>query len=652
MRERPITRSGCKAAFRIRFERKLGEWVVGEFKREHNHDLVPQLETQFLRSHRTIKDSDKAQIIALHNVGVKSNQIMDHMIQQAGGYENIGFTSKDLYNYLATIRNNSMRDGDAECALAYLQAKADMDSSFFFQYTVDEESRLVNLFWTDSQSRLDYACFGDVVAFDTTYKKNIYKKPLVILVGVNHHRQTIVFGFGLLVDETVETYTWVLQNMPVAMNNKTPISVMTDGDKAMSKAIKTVFPKSRHRLCVWHLERNAFANLHDKVYESFIRCMVRYVTPDEFEDMWKKMVDNHNLHNHEWLHEMYAKKMKWAEAYMRGHFFSGCRSTQRCEAMNAFLNRFLDRKTRLYELFQQVDRALSRIRHNEMGADFSSNYTDPILITGLAEIEKHAATIFTREIFSMVQEELLNEQKFIVLYYIDKEGYRTYTLSQYASPDSRWEVVYCQADQSMKCSCLLFESYGYPCGHLFAIMKVEHLKQIPPTCIMNRWLKTAKSDLPCKLESQMSPDIIRMARFSALSASCSQMCYFDSRTTQGFEELKVEIARLTRRMEELYNSSKEAVEDGIRTTSNKANLNVRDPVIVKTKGDHGSTSNSHSHAKVRRCSNCKDVGHTRRTCPSTHIQQGERVDGDNVPESMEDPAVGSPDLETNYYNFL
>ncbi|XP_050259192.1 protein FAR1-RELATED SEQUENCE 5-like [Quercus robur] len=538
MSERPITRSGCKAAFRIRFERKLGEWVVGEFKREHNHDLVPQFETQFLRSHRTIKDSDKAQIIALHNVGVKSNQIMDHMIQQAGGYENIGFTSKDLYNYVAAIRNNNTRDGDAECALGYLQAKVDMDSSFFFKYTVDEESRLANLFLTDSQSHLDYACFGDVVAFDTAYKTNVYKKPLVILVGVNHHWQTIVFGFGLLVDETVETYTWVLQNMLVAMNNKTPISVVTDGDKAMSKAIKTVFPKSRHRLCVWHHERNAFANLHDKVYESFIRCMVRYFTPDEFEDM----------------------------------------STQCCEAMNAFLNRFLDRKTRLYELFQQVDRALSRIRHNEMGADFSSNYTEPILITGLAEIEKHAATIFTRE--------------------------------------------------------------------------VEHLKQIPPTCIMNRWLKTAKSDLPYKLESQMSPDIIRMARFSALSASCCQMCYFGSRTTQGFKELKVEIARLTRRMEELYNSSKEAAEDGIRTASNKANLNVRDPAIVKTKGDHGSTSNNHSHAKVRRCSSCKDVGHTRRTCPSTHIQQGEHVDGDNVPESMEHPAVGSPDLETNYYNFL
>ena len=110
----------------------------------------------------------------------------------------------------------------------------------------------------------------------------------------------------------------------------------------------------------------------------------------------------------------------------------------------------------------------------------------------------HMCESVPREIFSMVQEELLNEQKFIVLYYIDKEGYRTYTLSQYTSPYSRWEVVYCPVDQSLKCSCLLFQLYGYPCGHLFAIMKVEHLKQIPPTCIMNRWLKTTKSDLPCK----------------------------------------------------------------------------------------------------------------------------------------------------------
>ena len=61
---------------------------------------------------------------------------MHHLIQQAGGYKNIRFTPKDLYNYIAANRNNSTLDGDAECALAYLQAKADMDSSIFFFNTL------------------------------------------------------------------------------------------------------------------------------------------------------------------------------------------------------------------------------------------------------------------------------------------------------------------------------------------------------------------------------------------------------------------------------------------------------------------------------------------------------------------------------------
>jgi hypothetical protein len=58
------------------------------------------------------------------------------------------------------------------------------------------------------------------------------KKPLVILVEVNHHMQTTIFGCALLVDETVKTYIWVLKTLIGAMNNKMPMSVVTDGDKA------------------------------------------------------------------------------------------------------------------------------------------------------------------------------------------------------------------------------------------------------------------------------------------------------------------------------------------------------------------------------------------------------------------------------------
>uniref|UniRef100_A0A2N9GAZ5 SWIM-type domain-containing protein n=1 Tax=Fagus sylvatica TaxID=28930 RepID=A0A2N9GAZ5_FAGSY len=596
---KPMTRCGCMAAFRMKYDQKSNEWKVVEFASDHNHELASVSDVQFLRSHRKVGESDKAQVQALRSVGVKTSQIMDHLVHQSGGYENVGFTRKDLYNSIDMDRMSKISHGDAE----------------------------------DSQSRLDYAHFGDVLAFDTTYRTNAYKKPLVILVGVNHHMQTTIFGCALLVDETVKTYMWVLKTLIGAMNNKMPMSVVTDGDKAMRAAIEKVLPASQHRLCIWHLERNAQSNLNDKdAVNDFIRCMVSYVSKEEFEDMWSIMIEKHGLHNHEWIREMGAKKSKWAEAYLRGYFFAGCRSTQRCESMNAFLKRFVEVKTRLYELFQHVDRALARIRHNEAISSYESKHSELAIQTQLGMIEKHAVDIFTRTAFLRVRNEIKHEQLLFVVNRLENDGNRTYTISEYQRQSFTWEVKYYPDDQRMQCSCLFFESYGFPCRHLFTIMKAEHLNQIPSTCIMKRWLKTAKSDPPYKHDSQILDDVIRTARFSALSASCSKMCYFGSRTSEGFEELKSEIARLQLRMEVLCNLNTTTTQDIIQDGLNRDKI-VRDPIIVKTKGDYGNTSNP--NPKVRRCTICKDVGHTRRKCPSLHTQQAD-VDGDGSDALNED----------------
>ena len=61
----------------------------------------------------------------------------------------------------------------------------------------------------------------------------------------------------------------------------------------------------------------------------------------------------------------------------------------------------MDRQTRLYELFQQVNRALTCIRHNEVGVDFTSIYIKSIMITRLVKIKKYITNILTREIFHM-----------------------------------------------------------------------------------------------------------------------------------------------------------------------------------------------------------------------------------------------------------
>ncbi|KAG5552344.1 hypothetical protein RHGRI_010431 [Rhododendron griersonianum] len=94
----------------------------------------------------------------------------------------------------------------------------------------------------------------------------------------------------LSAQETEETYNWVLATFLEAMDGKRPISVVTDGDLAMRNAIRNIFPHARHRLCSWHLERNAAKNVHRPEFVSdFTKLMQMECEVEEFESLWADM---------------------------------------------------------------------------------------------------------------------------------------------------------------------------------------------------------------------------------------------------------------------------------------------------------------------------------------------------------------------------
>ena len=46
----------------------------------------------------------------MRRVGVKTSQIMDYMVQQSSGHENVGFTLKDLYNHVDALHTFEVKD--------------------------------------------------------------------------------------------------------------------------------------------------------------------------------------------------------------------------------------------------------------------------------------------------------------------------------------------------------------------------------------------------------------------------------------------------------------------------------------------------------------------------------------------------------------
>ena len=137
-----------------------------------------------------------------------------------------------------------MEHGEATNFRRYFSHQLKENPSFYFATQLDCEELITNIFWTDARMIIDYSYFGDVITFDTTYSTNKDARPLGVFLGLNHHREIIVFGGALLYDETIESFVWLFETFLEVMSKKKSIIIFTDQDAAMSAAIKVVMPKT------------------------------------------------------------------------------------------------------------------------------------------------------------------------------------------------------------------------------------------------------------------------------------------------------------------------------------------------------------------------------------------------------------------------
>ncbi|XVF26332.1 hypothetical protein REPUB_Repub14bG0007100 [Reevesia pubescens] len=601
------SRTDCGANIRVILNKNTGKWCVSHCDMEHNHDMVNPSQLCFIRSNRVIKAADVCEAKAMKNSGIKTCQVMNFFASQSGGIKNAGFTRKDLYNRLAAERRVEIFDGDVQATLVYFNVKKEMDNGFYMQYTTDEEKQIKNIFWVDSTSRSDYACFGDVLAFDTTYNKNTFNLPLLVFIGVNHHHMTTIFGLALLTNEDAESFIWALNTFLDCMMNKKPIYVVTDEDLAMRKALKMVLPGVRHRLCSWHISRNAKANIPNLDFvQDFKACMKSWWTIDKFERAWVEMVEKYALKDHQWINEMYRKKHMWAQAYLSGHFFETLRSTSRYEGINALIAFLTKEKKTLLEFVRALEDGIKNVRNNELEEDYITMHTEPITSHPFKEIEKHAASVYTNRSFNKFRDQL----RLHALYshenriQIDSST-MVYTLSKYREPSKQMRVEFHEVDECIKCSCLKFETEGMPCAHAIHVMILEQFNRIPSQLIMNRWTQNAKADALAIVDQNVESKYTTKLRYASLNSSCSRLYYVASKFAETYNKARSEIASLTRRFEEMCKVDLEGI---LAFTEH-----VDDPTRVKTKGKH--VPKDQIKKKSRRCGHCRMEGHTKNKCP-------------------------------------
>ncbi|CAL2270192.1 unnamed protein product [Prunus armeniaca] len=204
-RRRGCTRTGCKSKLAILKVKDKNKYIVVGFNEVHNHDMTTVDKVHLLRSHHNLTESTKVYSADMSKVNILVRKQLSLLEVQVGGLENIGFVKRDVYNYLRDVRGEVIGH-DAELLKEYFMAMQEKNESFYFKMEVDLEGRMGNVFWSDARSRRAYGFFGDAVVFNTTFNTNRYGMVFAPLLGVNNHRQTVLFSCAFLTSETTDSF--------------------------------------------------------------------------------------------------------------------------------------------------------------------------------------------------------------------------------------------------------------------------------------------------------------------------------------------------------------------------------------------------------------------------------------------------------------
>lgn len=520
-----VKKTDCKASMHVK-RRPDGKWIIHEFVKEHNHELLPALAYHF-RIHRNVKLAEKNNIDILHAVSERTRKMFVEMSRKSGGgYEDPGFDLDDPGVDFEKGRYLGLDDGDGTVLFEYFKHVKSENPNFYYVVDLNEEQRLRNVFWVDAKSRSDYVSFNDVVSFDTSYIKNNEKFPFVSFFGVNHHFQPMFLGCALVADESKSAFVWVMKSWLRAMKGKAPRVLITDQDKNLKSAVEEVFPDTRHCFSLWHVLEKLPETLahvikpHENFLPKFNKCIFKSWTDEQFDMRWWKMVSRFELHDDEWFRSLYDDRKKWVPTFMGDTFLAGMSTSHRSESMSSFFDKYMHKKITMKEFVKQYSAILQNRLEEEELADFDTLHKQPALRSP-SPWEKQMSTIYTHTVFKKFQIEVLGVVGCQPRKELEDETTSTFRV-QDCEKEEHYFVVWNEPKTEISCSCHLFEYKGFLCRHALIVLQICGLSSIPSQYILRRWTKDAKGSQSADEETERVKT--RVQRYNELCKWAIELC--------------------------------------------------------------------------------------------------------------------------------
>nr|XP_043612093.1 protein FAR1-RELATED SEQUENCE 5-like [Erigeron canadensis] len=514
LRRSNMERTGCKA--KIKFLKITGssKYKVDAIQPIHNHELLRPEYKHLSKQERQLKYVEQIFIYNASKANIGATTAHQLYCNMKGCEENVNGTVVDFRNWSRDL-NVFISESDSQMLVNKMLERKKYVPGFSFYYKA-VDNILHSLFWADEVAKCNYNCFHDVMSFDATYRTNRYNLMFVPFTGIDNHRKCVTFAGGLIRDETTESYIWLL-NCFLDAFKKEPIMVVTDQDKSMEKAIKTVFKKAKHRLCMWHITQKLLSKVRDanpsienelesdfkRRFDSIVWNM--HIEPAEFEMKWDKLMNDFSLKNDTWFNYMFEIRSRWIPAYfIDTEMFGLMRTTSRSESENAFFSHFTKSGSNLVNFMSGFESAMFKQRSSQSKLDAFTIKKTRELKTQL-KMEKQAANVYIHTMFEFIQEEIQASLYKCMLDQMTKDE-QTNTCacvindcSISSSKPIQYKVLFDQKEGVIICTCKKYLKLGLLCRHCFWVLKNFQINELPKKYIMKRWMKNL---IPPELRSR------------------------------------------------------------------------------------------------------------------------------------------------------
>ncbi|XP_074277343.1 protein FAR1-RELATED SEQUENCE 5-like [Silene latifolia] len=217
-----------------------------------------------------------------------------------------------------------------------------VEAKYVHWHEIDFKSKeLTHIFMAHPEAIKLFRAYPYVVLMDSTYKTNIYKNPLIEMVGVTPTGSSFLIACSMTPTESYVNYKWLLRKLDAILDVTgvvSPAVFVIDRELGLISAFEQVYPRAEHLLCRWHVNKA----INAKALTSFrAESMRKHVIANE-EDGWIKVINAVTEESFQRAWQCFQRKFVLYYTNEVLHF--GNTATSRVESAHSLLKAWLKSK--------------------------------------------------------------------------------------------------------------------------------------------------------------------------------------------------------------------------------------------------------------------------------------------------------------------